>query len=168
MAKGQGSKFTTRADGTKIKVNKTQPRHMATLVNERKAMQLRVNGCSYSEIGEVMKISAKTAHGLVMGCLLREKEDCAEAIPEARQIELARLDNYLKALEPRTSKGDTMAIQTAIKAGERRSRLAGLDLPTDVKLTGTGEGGAITLEVFRKMVEDSSADPESDLDSTTV
>jgi hypothetical protein len=164
----RGPKFKIRSDGKKVRVNTTSPRNVNTLLNERKALQLRVNGCSYAEIGDVMKCTPKYAHDLVIHCLQREREDCLEAIPEARQIELTRLDNYLKALEPRTSKGDTMAIQTAIKAGERRSRLAGLDLPTDVKLTGTGEGGAITLEVFRKMVEDSNGDPDSDPNALPV
>jgi hypothetical protein len=90
-----------------------------------------------------------------------------------RKIELNRCDKMLKAIAGRVNRGDLKAVMVALKIAERRARLAGLDSPVDVKLSGTGEGGAVSIELFRKMVDDAKTDvatgyprtvrPEADL-----
>jgi len=47
-----------------------------------------------------------------------------------RQMELDRLDHYLNRLDPKIEAGDEKAINTALRVGESRRKLLGLDAPT--------------------------------------
>src|ERR1035441_9645531 len=114
----------------------------AARLREKQACELRLNGLTYKEIGAKLAITDMGAYKIIMRCLARELNEIRERIPAMR-------------------KGDLKAITVALKIAERRARLAGLDSPVDVKLTGTGEGGAISVEVFRKMLDDSRVETDA-------
>ena len=133
----------------------------AARLREKQACELRLNGLTYKEIGAKLAITDMGAYKIIMRCLARELNDIRERIPAMRKIELNRCDKMLKAISGRVNKGDLKAITVALKIAERRARLAGLDSPVDVKLTGTGEGGAISVEVFRKMLDDSRVETDA-------
>ena len=134
---------------------------LARVLREKRACELRLSGLSYKEIGVKLGITDMGAYKTVMRCLAREMDDIRERIPAMRKIELNRCDKMLKAISGRVNKGDLKAITVALRISERRARLAGLDSPVDLKLTGTGEGGAISVEVFRKMLDDSQVETDA-------
>ena len=134
---------------------------LAARLREKQACELRLNGLSYKEIGARLKITDMGAYKIIMRCLDRELNDIREKIPAMRKIEINRCDKMLKAIASRVNRGDLKAITVALKIAERRARLAGLDSPVDLKLSGTGEGGAISVEVFRKMLDDSQVETDA-------
>jgi hypothetical protein len=134
---------------------------LAARLREKQACELRLNGRSYKEIGARLAITDMGAYKIIMRCLERELTDIRERIPAMRKIELNRCDKMLKAISGRVNRGDLKAITVALKIAERRARLAGLDSPVDVKLTGTGEGGAVSIEVFRRMVDDAKVETDA-------
>jgi hypothetical protein len=54
------------------------------------------------------------------------------AAEEARTYELARLDALAEAIAPKVKAGDIKAVHTAIRIGESRRRLLGLDAPVKI------------------------------------
>ena len=141
---------------------------LAARIREKQACELRLNGLSYKEIGARLKITDMGAYKCIMRCLERELTDIRERIPAMRKIELNRCDKMLKAIAGRVNRGDLKAISIALKIAERRARLAGLDSPVDVKLSGTGEGGAISIEIFRKMIDDSEVETNAAIEGPRI
>jgi hypothetical protein len=66
------------------------------------------------------------------------------------------------------NRGDLKPVMVALKIAERRARLAGLDSPVDVKLSGTGEGGAVSIELFRKMVDDAKVETDAAIEGPRI
>jgi hypothetical protein len=123
-------------------------------LKEVEALNLRLQGLSFSEIGRKMGISEVAAHTIVMRLLYRYDGELAQKVPEARREEIERCRTLIGYLKVKCKKGDTKAIQTTMKLSERISRLQGLDAPTVHKIGGEGENGAISIEVFRKTLRE--------------
>lgn len=132
--------------------NPASPRRLAARIKENEACALRLTGMSYPEIAKEMHTSTSQAYALIMRVLERENEELREKVPIARKIELDRLDKYLLKLKGRIDKGDDKAIDLALKIGVRRSKLVGLDAPIQIDPLA-GEGGAVAVDLFRKMLE---------------
>ena len=133
---------------------------------ERRAfvLKLRKGGATYARIAQAAIDKFGLEH-------LPEKWDCRfaykdvarelEKISRLRnglsedvlQLELERLDEMQLALWPRVMQGDIQAIQTTLRIMERRARLQGLDKPQRLEHTGSGEGGAIELQIREVVVE---------------
>jgi hypothetical protein len=145
-----------RKDGQPM--NPGQPKKLQSRLNELRALELRLEGKSYDDIGEIMQMSGPACYTMIMRVLKKNNEDCKERIPEARRIELERCDKLLNFIWPRCSAGDTKAVDAALRIAKRRAELEGLDAPVNVK--ATGEGGTILVEVFRKMIEDATGKDE--------
>jgi hypothetical protein len=99
------------------------------------ALDLRIKGHSFREIGAAVGISEKAAWALIDREFHRLREECEEKRAIVIAIEVARLDRMLAKLDPAIDVGDPDAIRTAIQVGARRSRLLGLDAPTQVNVT---------------------------------
>jgi len=100
-----------------------------------KAVELRRKGKSYRTIADELGVSVRTAFDDVWKHFSELDKLATEKLEQVRQLELARLDKYLEALEPKCAEGDEKAIAVAIKVGERRSKLLGADAPTKVERT---------------------------------
>ena len=138
--------------------------------SEETAWQLRLQGFSYTAIGAKMGITGAGAFHMVMRVLARHEVEEAESVPKMRKLETDRCDRHLKQLEKGCAKGNIGSIQTALKVAERRAKLAGLDLAIKVDPLA-GEGGAMAVEMFRKMLSDATAAagaaaPEDEEDKT--
>ena len=97
---------------------------------------LRVRGASYTEIAAELGISTQTAHASIRRGLAA-RAVLPETVESVRRLELERLDTWLSRLAPRLDQGDDGAIRTALAVQERRSRLLGLDAPTQAQITAT-------------------------------
>lgn len=94
---------------------------------ELKAIDLRLKGHRYAEIGERLGCSEATAYRSVIRYLERTADENAESREHLRQIEVGRLDVWLLKLDPAREEGDAKAIEVSLKLSERRARLLGLD-----------------------------------------
>lgn len=97
-----------------------------------KALDLRITGQSYRAIGKALKVNEATAYRDVQFALAVLDGERKELAEKLREIELERLDSYLRRLDRKISKGDTFAIKAALKVAEQRAKLLGLNAPTQI------------------------------------
>jgi len=91
---------------------------------------------SYRAIAEQLGCDPSAAYRHVALELQDIREACHEAAKELRELELSRLDLYLRALMPKILAGDTKAVTAALGIGKRRAELTGLDAPVKIEQTG--------------------------------
>jgi len=141
---------------------KSDKAHVEKLARQQRALELRIAGMTYSQIGDAIGVGRATAYKYyreALGELLKEN---VEKMEELRQLELARLDHLQREAETVLRKshvyvsqggkivydgdvklvddGPTMqAIATVLRIMERRSKLLGLDQPTKIEQSGSVE-----------------------------
>lgn len=125
---------------------------------KRDALELRLRGHSYMDIGEQLGITLEGARQCVKKALAEVREQAAESAIEVREQEAARLDRMLLRLETllEQSADDVtaaLAIQDRmLRVQDRRAKLLGLDLQR-VELTGAN-GGAIQIAAIQRVIVD--------------
>ena len=102
-------------------------------VRELKALDLRLAGASYRQIGVQLSVSHVQAFRDVQRVL---REIAKEPALEVRAVELGRLDKLMLAHWPRAIKGDVKATTMVLQIMDRRARLLGLDAPQRIDITG--------------------------------
>ena len=110
--------------------NASRPDAIESRLRARRALDLRIQGHSFREIGDMLGIDGSTAcrdvaRALRELCLSNQEQ--AEAM---RGIEAERLDALTAALWPRAAEGELGAVDRLIAIAARRARLFGLDAPT--------------------------------------
>jgi hypothetical protein len=102
---------------------------------------LRLRGLTHQQIVEALAernppiiICSKTVQRRLQSEIDMKVQPLAK---EVRAMELDRLDHYLAKLDPGVEGGDPVSINTALRVGERRSKLLGLDAPTQTDTTIT-------------------------------
>lgn len=121
------------------------PKHEAEIeIRRNKAIQLRVEGWSYREIADELKVSVSTAFGDVESVVERNKQEANENSEKARRIALHRIDVAVRGLMPKVKDGDARAAEVMAKLEERRAKLIGLDAPEKRELTGA-DGGPLAV-----------------------
>jgi hypothetical protein len=110
------------------------------------ACDLRCDGMTYAEIATAMHVSASTAQRLVeRGCYAIMEEPGRRALA----VELRRLERMHRGLVAAGAfEGDGRTVIAAMKVGERRAKLLGLDQAAKVELTGKGFGDMTDAEVL--------------------
>jgi hypothetical protein len=111
-------------------VPQTHPNNAKIGAEQTECLQLRLEGKSFRAIAEATGIPLATVYARVEDAIALEVNPKAEQL---RAIECERLDLYLSRLRVRIDKGDTSAIQTALRISERRSKLLGLDMPQRIE-----------------------------------
>jgi hypothetical protein len=119
---------------------KTNAATVRALARQKKALDLRLAGLSYTRIGAKIGITRQRAHQLVTKGLDEARTQIAASGDEVRAEELARLDGLLEKFYPMAAKGDLHAGDRVLKIGERRAKLLGLEAP--VRIEATGRDGA--------------------------
>jgi len=107
------------------------------------ALELRVSGASFRQIGEALSVSKPRAFRIVRKALDELVEHCTETAERVRQLELHRLDRYRLALDSR--KSDPRTVDTLIRISERVAKLHGLDAPQRIEQSGP-DGGPIQTQ----------------------
>lgn len=131
----------------------------------KKAIQLRVEGCTYAEIGEELGCCEATAYGDVKAVLEQTAKEAREAATEVIAVELQRLDVATKlALREIQQANNIQAIDRLVKVQERRAKLLGLDSP-DRHEVATSElspdaVASLTRQVFSEGVAPKSNEPD--------
>jgi predicted DNA-binding protein (UPF0251 family) len=113
--------------------SKVSPARVIALEREKRALELRRMGYRYDQIAEALGISQNTAWNAVQRAF---KRACCLVDEEARvqrELDLQRLDAALAAIWPKVRQGNTAAVDRLVRLLERRSRLLGLDAPTEVR-----------------------------------
>lgn len=116
--------------GTAAK-HRTQSSRVIAAERRRKAMQLRRAGATYEMIAEALEVSVSRARQYVREGLKAIEVEVAETAHEVKQMELERLDNMLRIIEPKVgaaaAEGDWRPMQMQLRIQERRAKLLGLD-----------------------------------------
>ncbi len=99
-----------------------------------KALALRIEGHTYLAIAAKLSISKSRAHDLVQQALTELKERNLEQAEQVRDIEVARLDEMVKALWKK--RGNPRAADSILRIAQRRSDLYGLDAPKRTEMSG--------------------------------
>ena len=146
--------------------NPGKPDRLAARLREKKVCELRLDGLTYAQIGARLGVTAMCAYKCTMRVLARELDDIRMKVPDLRKLELLRCDKMLRAIATKVSRGDLKAITVALKIAERRAKLVGLDAPVNVQLSG--QVNAISVEVFRTMLEDSRTDAPAEIEAPPV
>ncbi len=94
------------------------------------ALDLRLQGKTYRQIGEAMDCSEQRAHKLVTCELARLNARRAEQVEELTRLEVERLDALLAAVWDGAMKGRRTCIDRALAIAQRRAKLLGLDAPS--------------------------------------
>lgn len=95
------------------------------------AMSLMLAGLSPEQIGQRMGITATAVNALVTRTLERAANRNVEQL---REIENQRLDRAQAAIWTKVLAGDLKAIDTYLRIAQRRSKINGLDAPTNINL----------------------------------
>lgn len=98
-------------------------------------MQLRVAGWAIWQIADHLQISTQNVHSHILEQLSVWRDMTQEMSNELRELEVQRLDEFLRALWPKIQTGNPRAIETALKVAERRAKLLGLDAPEKREVT---------------------------------
>lgn len=112
------------------------PQKLKAEADARAVLALRIKGLSYSAIAEQLNCSRSYAHSLVDTAAKELRESNRNEAAALVDIELARLDAMLAALNDKINGGDTRAIDSALKIMERRAKLLGLDKPQKLEHSG--------------------------------
>jgi hypothetical protein len=132
------------------------------LLRRAQVIQLKLAGASFRQIAATLRgqdgisngyneASAHNDYHQEMARLDKLNEEAAE---QARKAEIMRLDRYLASLNDAIDAGDPVAISTALKVGESRRKLLGLDAPSKVEATGKDgaplEAAPIVVKIVRE------------------
>ena len=112
------------------------------------ALELRKAGGSYREIARQLGVDVHTVHGDVAAELAALRETTVGRAEELRALELERCDQMVAGLWPKVVSGNPPAVLAAVRVGERRSRLLGLDEPT---ATRTEISGSLSVDAQKRL-----------------
>ncbi|MGO8685209.1 MAG: hypothetical protein ACLQUT_11610 [Thermoleophilia bacterium] len=108
-------------------MSRTAARFLKARQHEEQALELRLSGASYAQIGEALGMTAGGTFKAVERALARQTAETNEKAEKLRRFEVSRLDRLLMGLWPRARSGDEKAARVAIQISKRRSELLGLD-----------------------------------------
>lgn len=110
--------------------SQNSPTRIAAAQRHTQALELRLGGATYREIGAALGCSEPRAHQIITEELTRLNTERAETAAEVRRLELERLDALLAGIWPAAQSGDGPAIDRVLSIMGRRARLLGLDVPS--------------------------------------
>lgn len=116
-----------------------------------KALDLRIAGATYRQIGKSLAVSEKTAYHDVQDELARLDAIVKAKAERLRDLEARRLDLWTVALSAGIKSGDPRAIGAAVRLSERRARLLGLDAPVTITAPA---GEALPIRLVYQEVKD--------------
>jgi DNA-binding CsgD family transcriptional regulator len=109
------------------------PREAQALRRERDAIELRMAGATYEDIGEMLGMNKAGAQKAVKRAMEKLKQEIIEGGDTLKAIEIARLDRMQEGIwKLATGKfPDVKAIDMILKIMDRRAKLLGLDVVTE-------------------------------------
>lgn len=120
--------------------NKTPKASAQTLICQAQALHLRAHGHSVRSIAKALGVSKSQAGRYLTSAFAAEREGISQAKADLVEVELLRCETYLQAIAKKVQGGDIRAIDTALRVGERRAKLLGLDAAVRSQLSGPDDG----------------------------
>ncbi|UGY23740.1 hypothetical protein HU675_0038305 [Bradyrhizobium septentrionale] len=144
VAAQSDGKDRRRKKGKKtVKNSSTSPREIAvTAAFKRKAeeaVQYRLQGYTFQQIGEELKVNRTYAYKLVRYAM---ESQPIEGVEELRSLMAARLEMMLTATLADAFEGDSERMDQARRTMEFQAKLLGLYAPQKVEHSGEVAGGA--------------------------
>jgi hypothetical protein len=122
----------------------------AAAARRQKALDLRIAGARYRQIGAQLGVSYQTAYRDVQTALGELAALQAGKAEQLRELEVERCDKLTMALWPKARSGDEKAVRAIVAVMDRRAKLLGLDAPTQLAHAGTnGEPITFTLKLTK-------------------
>jgi hypothetical protein len=126
---------------------------------ERLAVELRVHGAIFGQIGARLGVSDRMASRIfhrAMDRVLREP------VGQLVDLEAARLDALWAAMWPRALAGSARHAEVCVRICERRARLLGLDQPAKMEMRmSVEEVDALDREIEQLLAAHRGLDPPS-------
>ena len=120
-------------------------------VRRLKAIELRMEGKTYSKIAEEIGVSKRQAYLDVKRAIKEAQDKYTEDGKTYITMDLRRMDKMLAALWEGAKAGDTASVDRVLKIMERKHKLLGLDAPQKKQLTGE----LVSIEIKKpKLLED--------------
>lgn len=141
----------TREKGQGTGESESSQRRIAAVERQRQALELRKAGAGYVAIAQ--KVGYKGPSGAYNAIRSALKRTIQEPADELRKLEVERLDRMLLAIWDQVRNGNQGAIDRALRIGERRARLLGLDAPTKQDITSAGKPVGMALPVSTEEVQ---------------
>ena len=116
----------------------SSPRSSIARVREGKALQSRISGASFADIGDELGISPQGAYKAYKRAMARLNTQTDESADELRRLECERLDQMFHGLWDDAKSGNDGKIDRALHIMERRAKMLGLDAPTKIAPTDPG------------------------------
>jgi hypothetical protein len=136
----------------------TSPERVTRALNARTALELRLAGLNFDEIGGRMGFSRQRAHALVSEELARVNAERNERAAELIRVEAERLDRLQAAVWPRALAGELRAVDRVLSIMARRARLLALDAQPEYL---TREQARELMGLVVKAVTSCVTDPET-------
>ena len=123
---------------------KTSPRRIRSVERQKQALELRLAGASFEQIGQALNYScASSAYRAVQSAIAKVPEP---AVREYRLVNTWRLNRLRINNWQAAQSGDPKAIEVELKIQQEEARLLGLYAPTKTEWTGEA-GGPVQLRV---------------------
>jgi len=121
---------------------------------QQQALDLRIAGATYRQIGQQLGVSVKTAYNDVDAALEELAVLRRGKAEKLQEIELDRCEKLTIGLWPKVRQGDAQAVRAVVAVMDRRAKLLGLDTPTKHEVGGAGGGPLIVERVIVRVGDD--------------
>ncbi len=111
------------------------------VIRQQAALEYRLGGFSYRDIGAQLGVSGKTAYYDVQNSIAEIEAVKSERAEQLIVIEQLKLDRMEALLNKSANTGDVKAILAKVRIQERRAKLLGLDAAIQVKQEVSGSDG---------------------------
>jgi hypothetical protein len=108
-------------------------------MRQAEAIELRIAGQTFAQIGDALGVDRKTAWRYVQAALAERARETAPDRDALIGEQITVLETILEGQLPKAADGDARAAEVIIRALDRQARLFGLDAPIRVKTELTDE-----------------------------
>ena len=133
-----------------------------SVTRRARAVELRITGHTYQDIGGLMGITRQGAHELVRHELSNMVDVTREQIAGERQLEVARIEVMVKKIWPRAFPDDGSidydGVRSLLRCMERKQKLLGLEAPQKhtVDMGHLQGQAALMVEMITRVIPDDS------------
>lgn len=106
----------------------TSPKSVLAVEREAEAIQLRISGATFEEIGKALNVTTEGARQALIRALEKTQEETKAGAEYLRELERLRLERMVMSAMPQALGGVLDAISQVRQLSESIRRLLGLDL----------------------------------------
>ncbi len=134
----------------KQKESPTSARKLLHQERLKRVWEMRVGGWTRGDIAHAIGVDPSMISRYLAEAYAIWKRECDEEYSEQTRLDIKRYDDYLKALQPQITAGDSKAIMVANKILSQRATLMGLNATKKIEIT---TAPTETDEIRRKIEE---------------